>query len=140
MIRTRASAAALAALLALAACDGARPPAADEVETANAAANEAGNATAAATNVTLPPSIRASRTYRCTGDNSVIEVNFLADDVTANLRPGGQDTAAPIVLTAPAPGQPYVAEGYSLSGSGVNVTYDSPTRASQPCRAGPASS
>ncbi len=126
-----------AALAALSACND-RPAA---TAPANEAANEssAANTTAATSNVALPPAIRASRTYRCTSDNSVIEVNFLADDVTANLRPGGQDTAAPTVLTAPAPGQPFVAEGYSLSGSGETVTFDSPTTASQTCRSGAAS-
>ncbi len=136
----RAACAALTLVAVLAACNEAQTPAPAANEAAGSdAAGATANRTAAAT-VTLPPPIRASRTYRCTGDNSVVEVNFLGDEVTANVRPGGQDTVAPTVLTAPAPGQPFVGEGYSLSGSGENVTYDSPTTSPQSCRSGPASS
>lgn len=122
--------------LLLSACgQSAERPAANE--SANASENAA-NTTTATANVTLPPAIRSTVKYRCTGDNSVIEVSFLADDVTANVRPGDQPTTAPTELKAAAPGEPFEAEGYSLSGSGETVTYRSPTGGSQTCRSGPA--
>jgi len=97
------------------------------------------NATASTAPVALPPAIKNTVKYRCTGDNSVIEASFLVDDVTVNVRPGDQPTASPTQLKAAAPGQPFEAEGYSLSGSGATVTYKSPTGGSQTCRSGPAS-
>ena len=84
--------------------------------------------------VELPPAIKETKTYRCR-DTSVIQVNFLADDLTANVRPGDQPTAAATVLKAPAAGEAFVAEGYSLSGSGDTVNYATPTVPSQPCKA-----
>lgn len=105
----------------------------------NASGNAANATTTATANVTLPPAIRSTVKYRCTGDNSVIEASFLADDVTVNVRPGDQPTAAPTTLKAAAPGQAFEAEGYSLSGSGETVTYKSPNGGSQTCRSGPAS-
>lgn len=125
-----------AASAALASCGQSATNGADA--SAENAANASANATATA-NVTLPPAIKNTVKYRCTGDNSVIEASFLADDVTVNLRPGGQPTASPTVLKATAPGQPFEAEGYSLSGSGETVTYKSPTGGSQTCRSGSAS-
>jgi hypothetical protein len=78
------------------------------------------------------PSIKAEKTYRCK-DNSLVYVSFLTDDVTALVR-DKQEEPPVATLKAPAPGQPFVAEGFSLSGSGANVTYDSPDSASQTCR------
>ena len=51
-----------------------------------AAADEANNAAAeAAPPVELPPSITASKIYRCK-DNSVVYIDWLSDNVSANVR------------------------------------------------------
>ena len=58
--------------------------------------------------VTLPPSIAASKIYRCK-----------------------------VTLTAPEAGKPMVAQGYSLSGSpaGGTITLERPGKGSQSCKA-----
>jgi hypothetical protein len=55
------------------------------------------------------------------------------DNVTAAVR-DKQEEPPVATLRAPAPGQPFVAEGFSLSGSGSTVTYKSPDAPSQTCR------
>ena len=84
-------------------------------------------------NVQLPPSISASKTYRCK-DNSLVYITFLTDNVTALVR-DKQEEPPVATLKAPAPGQAYVFEGYSLSGEGDQVTYKSPDSGSQSCKA-----
>ena len=83
--------------------------------------------------VELPPAIRVARTYRCR-DNSLVHISFMTDGVTAAVRDSEEEPPV-ATLRAPAEGQPFVAEGFSLSGSGPTVTYDSPDTASQTCRA-----
>jgi len=64
--------------------------------------------------VELPPSIRSDRTYRC-GDGSVIGVAFFDGGKLANVRI--PNDAAPVRLTAPEAGQPFVADGgWKLAG------------------------
>ena|SRR5690349_3230891 len=82
--------------------------------------------------VELPPSIASSKTYRCK-DNSLVYADFFTND-TVNVRLGSRD-AARTLLTAAAPGQPFTAEGYSLSGNGASVTLTSPGKGSQSCKA-----
>jgi len=82
--------------------------------------------------VALPPSIAASRTYRCK-DNSIIYVDFMSDQTTANFRTKkGED---PVLLTAPEAGKPFVADGYSVTGSGTQITVSAPGKGSQSCKA-----
>lgn len=82
--------------------------------------------------VTLPPPIKSSKTYRCK-DNSVVYVSFLADDVTALVR--DKEEEPPIsTLKAPKPGEPFVSEGFALSGSGSSVTYTSPDSGTLSCK------
>lgn len=125
--RITLSFAAASALLALAACNtepetivagGPRDDMADEL--ANAAPVE------------LPPSVKDTKTYRCK-DNTLVYIDFLSDDMTANLKL--EKNAAPTQLKAPEAGQPMVAEGYSLSGSGDTVTIELPGKGSQSCKA-----
>ncbi|HKX92970.1 MAG TPA: hypothetical protein VJM15_11180 [Sphingomicrobium sp.] len=81
------------------------------------AANEASNAANAVANaeVQLPPSIAASKIYRC-ADNAVVYVDWLSDGKSANLRT--DPSGAPTPVTAAEPGQPMTGpEGYSLQGS-----------------------
>ena len=124
---------AFAAALATAACgDDATGNAVNATST-----NATGNATAAAPKIELPPAIKASKTYRCR-DNSLFYANFLADDVTANVRDKEEEPPA-VTLKAPAPGQPFEGEGetgrgFKLSGSGDTVTYTSPDSGTQSCR------
>jgi hypothetical protein len=82
--------------------------------------------------VTLPPSIVASRAYRCK-DNSLIYVDFLSDQKSANFRSkkGGE----PVLLTAPEAGQPFAGGGYTVTGSGSEITFAAPGKGSQSCKA-----
>jgi len=63
--------------------------------------NEA-NATAANANVQLPPSILATKLYRC-ADNSVVTVDYLSDNKSANVRLKEGGTTQ---VTATDPGKP----------------------------------
>ena len=75
--------------------------------------NEATNMAASA-NVQLPPSIIATKLYRC-ADNSVVTVDYLSDNKSANVRlkEGGLTQ-----VTATDPGKPMTAAGgYSVEGS-----------------------
>src|SRR5690242_11727564 len=72
------------------------------------------NNMAANANVQLPPSIIATKLYRC-ADNSVVTVDYLSDNKSANVRPkdGGLTQ-----VTAAEPGKPMsAAGGYSVEGS-----------------------
>ena len=65
--------------------------------------------------VELPPAIAATKTYRC-GDNSVVSIDWLADNKSANLRVGGATT--PVQLKAAAAGEALTAaDGTSLTGN-----------------------
>lgn len=75
---------------------------------------------AAAKKVELPPSIQASRTYRCK-DNSLAYVDFYTNNTALVRKEKGGDA---VTLTSPAAGEPYTAEGSSLSGNGPQVTYN----------------
>lgn len=117
---------AIAAAAALAGCDDSdhtivAGPGADE-----APLNNVG--------VELPPAIAASKIYRCK-DNSVVYIDWLSDNKSANFRAAQNDT--PLQLKAPEAGQPMVAEGYSLTGSGTapTVTLERPGKGSQSCKA-----
>jgi len=104
------AAAASAALLALAACN-------NEPQTVNTLDAQA-EALKNAPPVELPPSITASKQYRCS-DNSLYIVDFYNNN-SARVRTS-QD-GAPTALTADNPAGPYAGEGYTLSGNGDNVT------------------
>ena len=121
---------ALAATAALAAC-GKND---DHTIVAGPDSDVANQAPATNAPVTLPPSIAASKIYRCK-DNSVVYIDWLSDNVSANFR--AQQTDVPITLMAPEAGKPMVAEGYSLTGSpaGGTVTLERPGKGSQSCKA-----
>ena len=73
------------------------------------------NNTAANANVQLPPSIVATKLYRC-ADNSVVTVDYLSDSKSANVHVG--KAASVTQVTAPEPGKPMTAAGgYSVEGS-----------------------
>lgn len=96
----------------------------------NVAAEE--NSTDANAGVELPPSIAASKTYRC-ADNSVIQIDWLSDNKTANVRT--EQNGAPTQVTAPEPGQPMTsASGLGLEGTVAGpVTVTLPGGASKSC-------
>jgi hypothetical protein len=120
----------LAAAAALAGCGNKN----DHTIVAGPDTDEASTAPAANAPVTLPPSIAASKIYRCK-DNSVVYIDWLSDNKSANFR--ASQTAVPVTLTAPEAGKPMVSDGYSLSGSaaGSTVTLARPGKGSQECKA-----
>lgn len=82
--------------------------------------------------VTLPPSISASRAYRCK-DNSLVYVDFYNDQKTATFRSKKGGDA--VSLTAGEAGKPYVYDGYSVTGSGAEITLTAPGKGTQSCKA-----
>jgi hypothetical protein len=119
----------LAAAAALAGCSkeghtivGGTPD--DEVN--NSSANAA---------VELPPSIVATKLYRC-ADNAVVKVDYMSDNKSANVRAGKDGPITQVV--APEAGQPMVAAGgYSVEGSATASTAKIavPGHAAQSCKA-----
>ena len=87
------------------------------------------------TNVQLPPSIVATKLYRC-ADNSVVTVDYLSDGKSANVRAGKDTTSTQVV--APEAGQPMTAAGgYSVEGSkdSSSAKIAVPGHSSQTCNA-----
>jgi hypothetical protein len=118
-------AAPLSLLLSLGACK-------EQTIDPNADANaEAANVANAAASVEAPPMIQASRTYRCK-DNSLLYADFYTND-TVQVRAKKDEPGT--TLTAAAAGQPYTAEGYSLSANSEQITYSAPGKGSQSCKA-----
>ena len=97
-------------------------------------ADEGNSAPATNGPVTLPPSIASSKIYRCK-DNSVVYIDWMSDNKSANFRANQNDV--PVSLTAPEAGKPMVADGYSLSGApgGKSITLSRPGKGSQACNA-----
>lgn len=99
------------------------------------AANEAeANAANAAAPVELPPSIVATKIYRCK-DNSVVYVDWLSDGKSANFRAEKNGPATHLV--APVAGEKMTAEGgAALTGSatGGPITLERPGKGSQVCK------
>jgi predicted small secreted protein len=76
--------------------------------------------------VELPPSIRASKSYRC-ADNSLLMAEWYSDDLSASVRTKADSPS--VRVKAPAVGQPMVADGgWSLKGGykDAKVTFASP--------------
>lgn len=119
-------AAAAAAFLTLSACDS-QP----ETIVAGGPADPQAEALANAAPVELPPSIASAKTYRCK-DNSLLYAEFLTNhSARVRAEKGGE----PTVLTAPADGEPYAADGYKLTGNGATVSYMAPGKGEQSCKA-----
>ena len=70
-----------------------------------------------------PPMIKSSHSYRCK-DNSLIFVDFMTDDMTANFKPSKDGEVT--VLKAPEAGKPFVSEDgkKTITGSGDSLTYN----------------
>ena len=117
------AAALVAGSLALSACN-------TEPETVGPADNDPQrDALAKAAPKELPPSIQASRTYRCQ-DNSLVYVDFYTNN-TAQLRT--EQGGTPTRLTAAGADAPFVAEGYSVAANAARTNITVPGRGSQSC-------
>lgn len=118
-------AAPIAAIALLAACN----PAPETV--AGGTADPDAATVAAAPPVALPPMMTASRTYRCK-DNSLVYIDFFNNNTAAYRT---EKDGKPTMLTAAAEGQPYTADGYSVSGSGTQISLTAPDKGSTTCKA-----
>ncbi|WP_033921527.1 hypothetical protein [Sphingomonas sp. 37zxx] len=118
---------AVLAALSLAACQQAEPEVIDTRAPDPLAAQKE-----KAAPVELPPAIRGNVAFRCK-DNSLLYVEFFDGDKQVKVRsePGG----TPTQLRAPEAGQPYVAEGYSLTGDMEKITVTQPGKGEQSCHA-----
>jgi hypothetical protein len=119
-------------LVAAAALAGCKP------QTIDPNKDNSGDETPVATNgpVALPPSIVASKIYRC-ADNKVVYVDYLSDNKTANIRT--EQDGTPTQVTAAEAGKPMTAAGgYSLTGNAASpatATIAIPGHSSQSCKA-----
>lgn len=83
--------------------------------------------------VELPPALKSSKSYRCK-DNSLVYIDFMADDLTAHLK---TDKSGPITsLKAPEKGQPFVSEdgATKVEGAGATVTVTLPGKGAESCK------
>ncbi|TZG27702.1 hypothetical protein [Sphingomonas montanisoli] len=126
-IKLTLSAVALGASLLLAACNS-KP---ETVVAGDIPDPDAAKLNAAAP-VELPPSIVSSHAYRCK-DNSLVDVSFFNNN-TATLKTAKEGPTT--TLTAPADGQPYVAEGgYAIKGNGSTIELTAPGKGTLSCKA-----
>ena len=79
----------------------------------------------------LPPSMRASKTFRCK-DNSLVHVDFFNGDKLAHLKP--TENGPTINLTAEKAGDPMVADGYSMTGTPEAITLTQPGKGTLTCK------
>ena len=119
-------AAPLVAFALLAACNS-KPTTLTNADPADPDANVVANEAA----VVLPPALSASKTYRCK-DNSVVYVDFFADNLTADFRTEKTGTATR--LTAPEVGKPFAGAGISVGKADAVTTIAYPGHASQSCK------
>ena len=118
---------AAASLSLLSACNN------DQPEVVGGPADPMAQQLANAAPVELPPSVKVSRQYRCK-DNSLIFVDFMSDEKTANLRT--EKDGSPTKLVAAEPGKPFTGEGgYSVEGSGKQITAALPGKSAVSCKA-----
>ncbi len=90
---------------------------------------------ASAPPIELPPAIAATKTYRC-ADSSVVSVDWLADNKSANLRVG--DATTPVQVKAAAEGEALTAaDGTSLTGTATaaSISLTLAGKGAQSCKA-----
>ena len=119
----------LVAAAALAGCDQS-----DHTITAEGPYDPQANAINTVAPADMPPSIVASKIYRCK-DNSLVYIDWLAGDLSADLR--ADKGATPIILKTDAAVGALKAEGYSLIGlpTATTVTLTRPGKGEQACKA-----
>ena len=119
------------ALFAAAALAGCNKTPSSTNDTTGSDVNVANEANIAAS---MPPAIVSSKIYRCK-DNSVAYVDWLAGDLTADIR--SEQAGTPTRLTAAAAGAALKADGYSLIGlpTAKTVTLTRPGKGEQACKA-----
>ena len=105
-------------------------------ETIDPGAEKSERAAADAANapkVVLPPSITATKIYRCK-DNSVVYIDWLSDKMTANFR--AEQTGTPIQLKSAFAGEAMIAEGHSLTGdaAATSIMLTRPGKGAQSCK------
>ncbi|MFD1613083.1 hypothetical protein ACFSCW_14855 [Sphingomonas tabacisoli] len=117
---------AVAALLALAACNNSKKP-----EVIDTNPDPMANQIANAAPVELPPAVTDTGIYRCK-DNSVVYVDFLGDKTQANIRT--EKGGTPVHVQSTEAGKPLTgANGTSISGSGKTVQIAVKGGAAQSC-------
>lgn len=125
---TRNAMLALVAAAALAGCNS-------ESHTITAGPDSGETNAAANANVQLPPSIAASKIYRCSGDNSIVQVDWLSDNKSANVRT--EQNGEPTQVTSAEAGKPMTAaSGLSLTGaaSSATISIKLPDGATKTCK------
>ncbi|MHA6720862.1 hypothetical protein ACX40Y_15625 [Sphingomonas sp. RS6] len=117
------------ALLALAACQN-KPEVVDS-RSPDPMASQLANAAP----VEAPPTIAATVTFRCQPGNTLLFVDFFSGDKMAALRTE-KGSMKSTLLTAPEPGEPYVAEGgYKLVGNPKAATITLADGSTHDCKA-----
>jgi hypothetical protein len=124
-MKTFATLAAAAALLALGACK--------QETVVSGDLDDMKAEVASAKKVELPPSVLSTKAYRCK-DNSIVYIDLFVGDKMANLRETKEGT--PVMLKADEAGKPLLGDGgYSVSGSGSALTVTRPGHGTQSCKA-----
>jgi hypothetical protein len=120
----RTTIAAVAALLALSAC---------QKETVVQKGGDDMQAELAnAKPVVLPPALKSDKAYRCK-DGSLAYVELFQGDKMANVR--AEQNGPAVKLEAPEAGKPMVAEGgYSLTVAGGSINLTRPGKGAQSCK------
>jgi hypothetical protein len=98
----------------------------------NASDDSAANST---TPVALPPSVTASKIYRC-ADNTIVYVDWLSDGKSANVRT--EQGGMPTQVTTAEPGKPMTAAGgFEVAGSASapSAKIAVPGHSAQSCKA-----
>ena len=121
------AAAALAASLFLSACSS-------EPEVVDTNPDPMKDQLAKAKPVELPPSIQASRTYRCK-DNSLVFIDFMSNNTAIVRKEKGAEPPLATATAETAGGEYKSADGYTVSGNSQQITYSSPKGGSQSCKA-----
>jgi len=108
-------------IAALSACQKEAPKVVD-----SRSADTVGQAAALRKPVVMPPSIAATKQYRC-ADGSLAFAEFYSDDLSASVKSEAKASAVRIV--APAKGEAMVGGGYSLKGTkaDANIVFGTPT-------------
>ena len=118
---------ALAALIALAACNSER-----KAEVVDANPDPMANVLANRPKVELPPAISAEKSLRCK-DNSLVYVTFFEGKTQAVVH--AKDGSSPTKLVAAKAGDPYVADGgWKLTGGPDSITIKQPSKGELSCK------